>query len=416
MPTVALIGPELYPIPPIRGGAAELFIEKVSSHLAGWRPVVIGVSDPELPRHEWRGQGEYFRIPLMGWRKWLYCRYRQYFPFYDRQVARIITQVHPDLIHVHNRPLLALYLQRRLHPSVPVILHMHNLYGSLGKRERPRPSTPIPVTGFAACSRFVLDRERERLGLGANLHRVIYNGVETEAFASLWDPVAGVREVRHRYGIENEPTVLFAGKLREAKGVHILLRAMTRVWNILPRAVLVLVGGTEYGRTRTMRETPFLVQLRRDLARAPGKVVLTGFIPPDLMPRAYLLGDVFVGPSQIEEGLGLVFLEAAAAGLPVIATRRGGIPEVVRDGETGLLLDKPDDDNELAAKIIRLLDDAPLRQRLGQQGRERVMAHFSWKKIAGTLEAFYDEVWEQGLGVRATDDEGSYEKSSRLSF
>jgi spore coat protein SA len=392
MPTVALIGPELFPIPPIRGGATELFIEKVAARLTGWHPVVIGVSDPELPQHEWRSQVEYFRIPLTGWRKRLYCRYRDYFPLYDRQVTNIINQVQPDLIHVHNRPLLALYLQRRLRRPIPIILHMHNLYASLGKRERPRPGTVIPMAGFAACSQFVLERERQRLGLGANLCRVIYNGVETSAYASRWDPAAEFQRVRRRYGIEDEPTVLFAGKLREAKGVHILLKAMTQVWEVTPQAVLVLVGGTEYGLDRTMRETPYMAQLRRDLERAPGKVVLTGFIPPDQMPRTYLLGDVFAGPSQIEEGLGLVFLEAAAAGLPVIATRRGGIPEVVRDGETGLLLDRPDDDAELAAKIIRLLDDAPLRQRLGQQGRARVEAGFSWQKIAGTLEAFYDEV------------------------
>jgi glycosyltransferase involved in cell wall biosynthesis len=159
---------------------------------------------------------------------------------------------------------------------------------------------------------------------------------------------------------------------------------MTRVWDLAPRAVLVLVGGTEYGRNRTTRETPFMGQLRRDLAQAPGRVVLTGFIPPQKMPRAYLLGDVFAGPSQIEEGLGLVFLEAAAAGLPIIATRQGGIPEVVRDGFNGLLLRQKDDDAELAEKIIGLLGDAPLRQRLGQQGRDWVCADFSWKKIART--------------------------------
>lgn len=396
MPTVALIGPELYPIPPIRGGAAELFIEKVASRLTGWRPVVIGVSDPELPPHELRGQAEYFRIPLEGWRKWLYCRYRDYFPLYDRQVARIINRVQPDLIHVHNRPLLALFLQRRFGGHIPIILHMHNLYASLGKRERPIAGTLIPVAGFAACSRFVLEREQTRLGLGANLYRVIYNGVETGAYTSRWDPAAGIQKVRRHYGIGDEPTVLFAGKLREAKGVHILLRAMTRVWEAAPRTVLALVGGTEYGRNRTMRETPFLKQLRRDLDQAPGKVVLTGFIPPDQMPRAYLLGDIFVGPSQIEEGLGLVFLEAAAAGLPVIATNMGGIPEAVRDKETGLLLNQKDNADELAAKIIRLLDDAPLRQRLGQQGQERVAANFSWEKIAATLEEFYQAVRGRG--------------------
>jgi spore coat protein SA len=392
MPTVALIGPELYPIPPIRGGAAELFIDKVADHFTGWRPVVIGVSDPDLPRRENRGQTEYHRVPLEGWRRWLYCRYRQYFPLYDRAVARIIHQVRPDLVHVHNRPLLALSLARRIGREIPVILHMHNLCESLGKRERPRLGSPIPVAGFAACSNFVLERERSRLGKGADLYRVIYNGVETDAFTSIWDPCPLRQQVREQYGLEDEPTVLFAGKLRESKGVHILLRAMTRVWEIAPRAALVLVGGTEYGRNRTMRETPFMAQLRRDLARAPGRVVLTGFIPPADMPRAYLLGDVFVGPSQIEEGLGLVFLEAAAAGLPIIATRRGGIPEVVRDGFNGLLLRQPDDEVELAEKIIGLLGNAPLRQHLGQQGREMVRAYFTWEKIARTLEEFYDEV------------------------
>jgi glycosyltransferase involved in cell wall biosynthesis len=143
-----------------------------------------------------------------------------------------------------------------------------------------------------------------------------------------------------------------------------------------------------------MRETPFMGQLRRDLAGAKGRVVLTGFIPPDTMPRAYLLGDIFVGPSQIEEGLGLVFLEAAAAGLPIIATRMGGIPEVVREDFNGLLLRQKDDDTELAEKITRLLGDGPLRQRLGQQGRDWVRADFSWERIAGSLEEFYDEVLE----------------------
>jgi spore coat protein SA len=396
MPTVALIGPELYPIPPIRGGAAELFIDKVAHRLTGWRPVVIGVSDPDLPRRETRGQAEYHRVPLEGWRRWLYCRYRQYFPLYDRAVTRIIHQVRPDLVHVHNRPLLALSLARRLGREIPIILHMHNLYESLGKRERPALGSPIPVAGFAACSNFVLERERPRLGLGAGCLRVIYNGVEVEAFASIWDHEPQRQQVREQYGLEDEPTVLFAGKLRESKGVHILLRAMTRVWETAPRAALVLVGGTEYGRNRTMRETPFMSQLRRDLARAPGRVVLTGFIPPADMPRAYLLGDVFVGPSQIEEGLGLVFLEAAAAGLPIIATRRGGIPEVVRDGFNGLLLSQPDDEVELAGKILELLGDAPLRQLLGQQGREMVQANFTWEKIARTLEEFYGEVREKG--------------------
>jgi glycosyltransferase involved in cell wall biosynthesis len=186
--------------------------------------------------------------------------------------------------------------------------------------------------------------------------------------------------------------VLFAGKLRPAKGVQVLMDAMARVWRAAPQTVLVLVGGTEFGRGRTMRPTAFLAELRRQIETAPGRVILTGFIPPAGMPEIYLVGDVFAGPSQIEEGLGLVFLEAAACGLPVVATRRGGIPEVVRDGETGLLLTRPDDPSELAEKIISLLDSPELRERLGAAGREWITANFSWEKIAHDLEAAYDEV------------------------
>jgi spore coat protein SA len=394
MPSVALVGPELYPIPPIRGGAAELFIDKAASRLTNWRPLVIGVSDPELPAREVRGRVEYRRVPLTGMRRWLYCRYRHLFPLYDRAVAQIIAARQPDLIHVHNRPLLAGSLQRLLKGRFPIILHMHNLFNSLGKRERPQPGTPLPLAGFLACSRFVLDRERDRLGRGAALSRVVYNGVAVESFLPLADHQGEAQKLRRQYALTDEPTVLFAGKLRESKGVQILLQAMGRVWQARPRAALVLVGGTEYGLGRTARETPFMRDLRRQLAAARGRVVLTGFIPPPDMPRTYLLGDLFVGPSQIEEGLGLVFLEAAAAGLPVIATRLGGIPEVVRPGDTGLLLERQDDAAELAEKIILLLDDPPRRQRLGRQGREMVQANFTWEKIARELERVYNEILE----------------------
>jgi spore coat protein SA len=392
MRTAALVGAELYPIPPIRGGAAELFIEQTAGGLISWRPVVIGVGDPELPEHEMRGGVEYHRIPLTGWRRWLYRRYRHRFPVYDRQVAAIIRQVRPQLVHVHNRPLLARFLKQHLGPEMPIILHMHNLNESLGKREKPPPGMVVPLAGFIACSRFVLDRESTRLGAGAAVRRVVYNGVAGGAFASRWADDALVNRVREPYALYDELTVLFAGKLRESKGVHILMAAMERVWQTMPLTVLVLVGGTEFGRGRTMRETPFLQQLRRQIDRARGRVVLTGFIPPAEMPSAYLLGDIFVGPSQIEEGLGLVFLEAAAAGLPVIASRMGGIPEVVRDGETGLLLEQRDDALELADKILTLLRNEGLRKKLGQRGRTWVSADFSWEKTVQSLEGVYDEV------------------------
>ncbi len=393
MRTVALIGPELYPIPPIRGGAVELFIDQVASRLNRWRPVVIGPADPDLPRREVRSGVEYFRIPLDGWRGRLYRRYRQYFPYYDLQIAKILHQVQPDLLHVHNRPLLALSLQHRQRlAEVPLILHMHNLYHSLGRRERPAPGSAIPAAAFIGCSRFVVDREKAGLGRAAAAHFVVYNGVDAGAFCPPWENPERRQQIREQYGIAGAPTVLFVGKLRESKGVHILLAAMEEVWARQPQTVLVLVGGTEFGRGRTDRDTPFLQQLRRRIETARGRVMLTGFFPPARIPEAYLLGDIFVGPSQIEEGLGMVFLEAAAAGLPSIATRRGGIPEIVQEDLNGLLLQQHDDSRELAGKIMQLLEDPDLRLRLGRQARTWVREHFSWDQIAQRQEDVYDEV------------------------
>ena len=83
MPTVALIGPELFPIPPIRGGATELFIDSLAAHLTRYRPVVIGPADPDLPNQEKRGRVAYRRVPLNGLQQWLYRRYRHLVPLYD---------------------------------------------------------------------------------------------------------------------------------------------------------------------------------------------------------------------------------------------------------------------------------------------------------------------------------------------
>jgi spore coat protein SA len=269
---------------------------------------------------------------------------------------------------------------------------MHNLYTILGKRERPEPGQKIPVEGFAACSRFVLGQEKDRLGRGAREHFVVYNGVDPVAFRPRWDQEEEARRRRAAMGLRDEPTVLFVGKLRESKGVGLLLTAMARVWAELPQAVLVLVGGTEFGRGRTGRITPFLKQLQAQIARSPGRVILTGFIPPAKIPGAYLVGDIFVGPSQNDEGLGMVFLEAAAGGLPIIATPMGGIPEIVRNGVNGLLLERKDDAGELAEKILTLLQDEPLRQQLARQGRQMVLENFTWNKIALTQEQVYEKI------------------------
>ena len=399
MPTVAHVAAELFPVPPIRGGAAELFIEQVAARLSGWRSLIICRGDPELPAREAHGPVRYIRLPLSGWRFRLYKRYRTLLPFYDRQVLRVLTETGPDLVHVHNRPLLAQYLQQHLQGRIPVLLHLHNLSESLGRRERPPAGTAIPVAACVACSRFVLERERGRLGLGAQRHFVVYNGVDPAQFSCRWQEPGLGQAVRQRYGLGPEPVVLFVGKVRESKGVGVLLAAMSRVWSHFPAAVLLLAGGTEYGRGRTDRQTPFYRRLQEEIRQAAGRVILTGFIPPPQIAAVYQAGDVFVGPSQVEEGLGIVFLEAAASGLPILASTRGGIPEIVRPGLNGLLLERHDDAQELAEHLITLLSDPARRETLGRQGCQWVRQQFTWDHVARRLVGVYETILGQRAGV-----------------
>ncbi|MBW1991594.1 MAG: glycosyltransferase family 4 protein [Deltaproteobacteria bacterium] len=386
MPRVALIGPELFPIPPIRGGATEGFIEHLARRLRRWQPVIISPADPDLPLQSRQARVEYRRVPFSGWRRWLCKRYPGIFPFYNRGVAALVRELQPDLLHVHNRPLLASDLKSRF-PELPVLLHMHNLYEILGKRERPAPGAEIRVEGFVACSHFVLERETGRLAKGAAARFVVYNGVDVQAFRPVWEQPDRAAALRRRYGLTEEPVVLFVGKIRESKGVGLLLKAMHSVWRRLPAAVLMLVGGTEFGRGRTQRQ-----RFQAQVKAAPGRVILTGFVPPSEVPDYYLLGDIFVAPSQIHEGLPLVVLEASAGGLPIVTTKMGGIPEFVQPELNGILLEHRDDPQELADKILSLLGDPSRRQRLARQGREWVLSNFSWEKIAEVQEHIYAQV------------------------
>ena len=117
------------------------------------------------------------------------------------------------------------------------------------------------------------------------------------------------------------------------------------------------------------------------------QVVFAGHLTDEILPDVYALCDVFVMPSRDNsmlcdiEGFGLVFLEANACGKPVIGGRSGGIPDAVVDGVTGILV-RPDDPEDIADALKRILNDNALALRLGRQGRDRVVNQFTWGKCA----------------------------------
>jgi glycosyltransferase involved in cell wall biosynthesis len=386
-----MIGPELYPIPPIRGGAAELFIEKVCGAMNRYQPLIFSPSDPDLPARETIDGVPYFRIQVSPVKKILYGWFKTYLPDYERRIAQTLGKIDPAIVHIHNRPLLVPFFRERF-PEKKIIFHMHNIYNYLGRFEKPHGEFSLPADLTLACSRFLLDQEKNRMVRGSRRQAVVYNGVDTRTFLPAWQKKGEARALRRRYGLEGKKVVLYTGKIREAKGVMVLLSAMKKVFLQDPDVRLVLAGGTGFGYKRADKRTDFSDRLQREIEPVRDRVWQIGFTPPGEMPRIYLLGDIFAAPSQLDEALGLVFLEASACGLPVIATSQGGIPEVVLDQKTGFLLKEKDNEQELAGKVLDLLKNPAKAREMGEKGRRFMEDNFSWDRIAANLEALYDSL------------------------
>ena len=236
---------------------------------------------------------------------------------------------------------------------------------------------PAMFDRFLTVSRF----SASVLGVPAERTRVVYGGADPQRFAP--DPVVP------RDG------VLFLGRLTPHKGVDRLLRA-------LPEGARLTVAGTGGHDPRPpQRGYP---QLLRQLAGSRD-VRFAGAVPEDDLPALYRAAAVFVLPTvrtdcygrsfAISELLGLSVLEAMASGTPVLASRIDGLPEVVRDGETGFLVE-PGDVTELHDRLALLLADPALAARMGRRGREVVLEQFTWDACARRCLAAYEELLAPG--------------------
>ncbi|GGW99258.1 glycosyltransferase family 4 protein [Streptomyces chryseus] len=219
------------------------------------------------------------------------------------------------------------------------------------------------------------------MGPGARLERLV-PGVDTGVFRPGLDPAP----VRERYGLGDRPVILCAARLVTRKGQDTLIRALGRVRCAVPDAVLLLVG-----------DGPDERRLRRLAAayEVADRVVFAGGHPHGAMPSFYAAADVFAMPCRTRkrglevEGLGIVFLEAAASGLPVLVGDSGGAPDAVRDGETGYVVDGRSG-AAVADRLVRMLTDPPLARAMGEKGRERVRTEWSWDRSYERLVALLD--------------------------
>ncbi|TWD27187.1 phosphatidylinositol alpha-1,6-mannosyltransferase [Streptomyces sp. T12] len=203
-------------------------------------------------------------------------------------------------------------------------------------------------------------------------------GVDEKTF----HPGSGGDEVRARLGLAGRPVVVCVSRLVPRKGQDTLIRAMPAILAAEPDAVLLIVGGGPYEKD--------LRRLAADTGVA-ASVRFTGSVPWSELPAHYGAGDVFAMPCRTRrggldvEGLGIVYLEASATGLPVVAGDSGGAPDAVLDGETGWVVRGGSSADETAERVITLLGDEELRRAMGRRGREWVEQKWRWDLLADHL-------------------------------
>jgi len=230
-----------------------------------------------------------------------------------------------------------------------------------------------------AVSRFIY-------GLSASLTNkkkleVVNNGVDMDKLKVKETKAA----LRKKFGVEGKKVLLSVGGLVERKGTHVIIKSLPDVIKKFPNLIYFVVGKG--------KEEKNLKMLVKSL-KIEKHVKFLGFINDKELAKYFTLCDIFVLMSKTIkeksgiEGFGIAYIEASALGKPVIGGRSGGTADAVKDGKTGFLIE-PENHKELTKKILLLLNNKKIRDKMGKAGKERVMKHFLWKhNVKNTLEIY----------------------------
>jgi glycosyltransferase involved in cell wall biosynthesis len=348
---------------------------------------------------------------------------RLFYPQFYRRVARDIARRGIDVVHVHSFPQAASII-RQEHPAALIVVHLHvEWLNSLPPRIARRQIRDADL--IIACSDYLAEETRRALPEAASRIKTVMNAVDVERFTP------GPRD---ESDVASGQTVLFVGRISPEKGLHILLDAFERSLEKNPDLRLDIIGHdaplpihivdqladsnvvaslrryydtTTLAKVRTwlrlryprrlrrLRDTSYGAVMRAIAQRRLGtKVRFLGFVANQDLPEHYRRVQLVCLPS-LTETFGIPLVEAMACGTPTVASRAGGMPEIVAHGETGLLF--PVFDSEaLSASITELMSDLERRRRMGEAARRRAVDRFSWATVASGLV----ELYQTGLTQR----------------
>lgn len=322
---------------------------------------------------------------------------RAYYRFYAWQAAREIHKEQPDIVHLSNFAQFAPIVRAHA-PRAKIVLHMHcDWLSELDRRITRRYLRAVDMV--VGCSTYVA---RDAFAcFPTHDCRTVYNGVDLDHFRPRAEP--------------DRKRILFVGRCSPEKGLHVMCEAFNLLAPKHPGLECSIVG-PEGSVPKAFTVNPSRDPLVRALTRfypgdyraqcralldEPGKVSFDGYVPHADLPRRYAQAAIAVSPSLFEP-FGMPAVEAMACGRPVVASRVGGLPETIKDGTTGMLVE-PNDPAALAAALDRLLGSPDRRRAMGRAARTWAEERFSWDRTAADLLDCYQEamrVPEHGRGLR----------------
>lgn len=405
--------PQSFPVPPQRG-SVPIWVHAVACRMAQSHDVITYTLRGELPESEWCEGVLYRRVSIPRWlpgTRWkrvlnrtpllwrfdpssVHSRWNSF--GYAVAVANDLRHQKCHVVHIANLFHLVPTI-RALNPRIKIVLHMQCEW--LNRLNRGLVEPCLKGTDMIlGCSEHITGKIKQAFPQFAHRCRTVFNGVDSTRFVP--DSHADFSRSSQR--------VLWAGRLSPEKGVHVLLDAFARVVKRRSDTKLEIAGAEERMSFDILlicddpvkmapleplyRTKSYLAQLRAQAASLgiTDRVIFRGLIPYGILNEYYPGATVLAIPS-LSETFGMTLIEAMACEVPVVASRVGGIPEVVVNGESGLLVE-PGDPCALADAILTVLGDDTLKETMGKEGRRRVLKYFAWEQVTKVVLGHYREV------------------------
>lgn len=368
---IAILTSGILPVPAVQGGAVEnltdFYLEYNNQHRLH-DITIYSVWHPDVKKHPALQSivNHYVYIKVTGFwaklkKKWYQLThdeeyYHYTIEFYLHEAIKDLRKRSYDIILIENRPAYSLKLKEE--SNAKLVYHLHN------EKLDSKSEKALDIYNAATRIITVSDYIKSRI-LTINDYdkktTTVYNGIDLQAFSPCYHSIN-----RNSIGLQDDDFVMvFSGRVTAEKGIMQLIEAMSILQDIT-RIKLLVIGSSFYGNDDN--ENAFANALREKAAHLSDRIIFTGFIPYALMPNYLQIADIAVIPSVWDDPFPTTVLEAQATGLPIISTRRGGIPEQVTE-ESAILLDTDEYFVDNLATTIRDLYQHPeKRKSLAQAG------------------------------------------------